>query len=254
MTDHDLPPSLTRLTFHGPLSEARARRLVDRLTRTRPGTVLDIGCGWGELMLRVLSVLPAATGLGFDTDEPDLVRGRDNARARGLAGRVTFVNESGVGTTRGPADLVLCVGSSHALSEAEPPENIAIALQALRRLVTPGGRVLLGEAFWQRPPTEAELAGMWPGTSGAELPDLAALVDLTIEAGFRPAWIETATVAEWEDFESGYQCDEEEWLAAHADHPEAARIREQVDEHRSYWLRGYRGLLGQAYLTLVPVG
>ena len=25
-------------------------------------------------------------------------------------------------------------------------------------------------------------------------------------------------------------------------------------EHRSYWLRGYRGILGQAYLTLVPVG
>jgi hypothetical protein len=33
-----------------------------------------------------------------------------------------------------------------------------------------------------------------------------------------------------------------------------ARIRKQVDEHRSYWLRGYRGILGQAYLTLVPVG
>jgi hypothetical protein len=62
-----------------------------------------------------------------------------------------------------------------------------------------------------------------------------------------------ATLEEWEDFESGYQCDEEEWLAAHAGHPEAARIAEQVDEHRSFWLRGYRGLLGQAYLTLVPV-
>jgi hypothetical protein len=24
--------------------------------------------------------------------------------------------------------------------------------------------------------------------------------------------------------------------------------------HRSYWLRGYRGLLGFAYLTLIPVG
>ena len=58
---------------------------------------------------------------------------------------------------------------------------------------------------------------------------------------------------EWEDFESGYQCDEEEWLATHAGHPEAARIAEQVVEHRSFWLRGYRGLLGQAYLTLVPV-
>ena len=56
MTDAALPPGLTQLTFHGPLSEVRAARLVARLTRNSPRTVLDIGCGWGELMLRVLRV------------------------------------------------------------------------------------------------------------------------------------------------------------------------------------------------------
>jgi hypothetical protein len=68
------------------------------------------------------------------------------------------------------------------------------------------------------------------------------------------ARIETASLEEWEDFESGYQCDEEEWLATHGAHPRAAGISERVNQHRSFWLRGYYGLLGQAYLTLVPVG
>jgi SAM-dependent methyltransferase len=253
-TDTDLPPSLTRLTFHGPLSEARAARLTERLVTTSPGTILDVGCGWGELMLRILAALPGATGLGLDTDEGDLTRGRDNAQARGLSGRVRFVNESGVGTTRGPADLVLSVGAAHALSEATPPEHIAAALHALRRLVTPGGRVLFGEGFWERPPTETELAAMWPGVAVGEFGDLAGLVDLAVDAGFRPAWIEAASLAEWDDFESGYQADQEEWLATHGDHPRAAGLREQLDEHRSHWLRGYRGILGLAYLTLVPVG
>ena len=121
MTDTELPPSLTRLTFHGPLSEARAARLVARLTRNSPRTVLDIGSGWGELMLRILAAAPEATGLGLDTDEGDLARGWDNARARGLEDRVTFIRESAVGTTRGPADLVLCLGASHALTEVWPP-------------------------------------------------------------------------------------------------------------------------------------
>ena len=109
--------------------------------------------------------------------------------------------------------------------------------------------MLLAEGFWHRTPTEAELAGMWLGTSAREFGDLASLV---VGAGFRLAWIETATLEEWEDFESGYQCDEEEWLAAHGDHPKAAEIRAQVDLHRSFWLRGYYGLLGQVYLTLIP--
>jgi SAM-dependent methyltransferase len=253
LPDDGVPALLTRLTFHGPLSEARAARITGRLTRTGPRTVLDIGCGWGELMLRILAAVPEATGLGLDTDEGDLARGRDAAQARGLADRVTFVRESGVGTTRGPADLVLCVGASHALSEAEPPEHTPAALQVLRRLVTPGGRVLLGAGFWQRPPADAELAAMWPGASAGEYPDLAGVVDLAVEAGFRPAWIEVANSEEWDDFESGYQADEEEWLAAHPGHPKAAQLREQVDQHRSHWLRGYRGILGMAYLTLVPV-
>ncbi len=113
MTDAEIPPRLSRLTFHGPLSEARAARLVSRLTRADPRTVLDIGCGWGELMLRILAAAPEATGLGLDAGEEDLARGRDNARARGLGDRVTFVRESAAGTTRGPADLVLCLGASY---------------------------------------------------------------------------------------------------------------------------------------------
>ena len=252
--DAELPPGLSRLAFHGPLSEARAARIVARLAARQPRTVLDIGCGWGELMLRILDAAPQATGLGLDTHEGDLARGRASAQARGLGDRAAFVRESAVRTARGPADLVLCVGSSHALTEIEPPGHGEAALAELRRLVGPGGRVLLADGFWHRTPTEAELARMWPGTTAGEYGDLAGLVDLAVAAGFRPAWIETATLEEWEDFESGYQCDEEEWLAAHGDHPKAAELRERVEQHRSYWLRGYYGLLGMAYLTLVPVG
>ncbi|MFG3047147.1 SAM-dependent methyltransferase [Streptomyces sp. NPDC048241] len=247
---HTRPTRLSRLTFHGPLSEARAGALVARLAVTRPRTVLDIGCGWGELLLRVLDAVPDARGTGVDVNEEDLARGRRGAAARGLTGRVEFVAESARGTGRGPADLVLCLGASQALSEADAPT--AEALRALRRLVSDGGRVLLGEGFWERTPTEAELAGMWPGARADDHVSLAALFNLAVEAGFRPEWTETATLAEWEDFESAYQADQEVWLAGHPDHPEATDLRERLDRHRGQWM-SYRGVLGMAYLTLVPV-
>jgi hypothetical protein len=253
VTDTDAPPRLTRLTFHGPLSGARADRIAGRLARNRPATVLDIGCGWGEMTLRVLEAVPGATGTGLDIRAEDLERGRRSAGARGLADRVEFVRESAEHTTRGPADLVLCLGASHALTSAEPPGHTAPALAELRGLVSPGGRVLLGEGFWQRTPTAAELSGLWPGASASDHLPLAGLVDAAVGAGFRVEWIETANEDEWEEFESGYLADTEEWLASHGDHPSAAGVGERVERHRSAWLH-YRGVLGMAYLTLIPAG
>ncbi|GHH05152.1 SAM-dependent methyltransferase [Streptomyces lanatus] len=249
------PPRLTRLTFHSPLSEARAQNLVHRLTRTTPTTpttILDIGCGWSELMLRILTAAPEATGIGIDINSDDLTRARQNAESRGLQQRAEFVNESAIKSTRGPADLVLCVGASQALSTATPPHHTTEALTELRRLVTDDGRVLLGEGFWQRPPTPTELSGMWPNAAATDHHDLATLLDLTVAAGFRPEWTETASLDEWEEFESAYQADVEVWLAQHPDHPLAAETRDRLDRHRAQWM-SYRGVLGLAYLTLVPV-
>ncbi|SEG95150.1 Methyltransferase domain-containing protein [Actinacidiphila yanglinensis] len=251
--DQSLPPRLTRLTFHGPLAEDRATRIVDRLTRVAPpATVLDIGCGWGELMLRVLAAVPGARGVGVDLNATDLARGRAAAERRGLADRVEFAEESAVGTFRGPADLVLCLGASQALGDQSPPAHIPAALEALRGLVTPHGRVLFADGIWERTPPPERLAAMWPDASADELPDLPGLVDLAVAAGFRPSWIETASLAEWDDFESGYQSDAEDWLAAHPAHPRAAETRARLDAHRAGWLNGYRRHLGMAYLTLTP--
>ncbi|WP_234336096.1 SAM-dependent methyltransferase [Streptomyces sp. NRRL S-920] len=254
IADNDLPPRLTHLAFHSPLSEARARRLVERLAATGPRTVLDIGCGWGELLLRILRAAPGAAGVGVDINAEDLARGRAAAEELGLGERVVFAEESARGITRDPADVVLCLGSSQALSAAEPPLATVEALRALRGLVNSGGRVVLGEGFWQRTPTEDELAGMWPDARADEFLSLGGLVDAAIEAGFRPLWVETASEEEWEEFESGYRSDVEEWLATHPDHPAAAETRAKVDAQRDSWLRGYRTVLGLAYLTLIPVG
>ncbi len=92
---------------------------------------------------------------------------------------------------------------------------------------------------------------MWPGASAAELTGLAGLVDLAVAAGFRPEWIEAKPAASpnGTTLKSGYLADVEEWLATHDD----PQVRARADEHRSRWLRGYRGVMGLAYLTLVPV-
>ena len=142
------------------------------------------------------------------------------------------------------ADVVISLGAYQAFGA------VPDALRALHELVNPGGRLLFGAEFWERPPTPERLADMWPGITADDCTDLAGLADAAAAGGFRPLRIETATRGEWEEFESGLAAEREEWLLANPGHAEAAAVRDQLDRQRSIWLRGHRGVMGFAYLTL----
>jgi SAM-dependent methyltransferase len=249
--DAQEPPAIasgSTLSFGSPLSEERAARITADLAARKPATVLDLGCGWGGLLLRILAATPGARGTGIDNYSPDIKRANDEAITRGLANRVTFIEDAAADHLGATADLVLNIGAWHALGTQ--PE----ALATLRTLVNPGGRVLFAAEFWERPPTEAELGRMWPGIKAEDNKDIAGLVDLAIEAGFRPLRIESVTRGEWEDFESGIAADREQWLLDHPADPRADEVRAQLDNVRAIWLRGHREIFGFAYLTLgVPV-
>ncbi len=243
MTDPAGFGSYARLTFHGPLDAGRADRLAAELAATGPQTVVDYGCGWGALLLRVLEAAPGAHGVGIDIRGPDIARGRDNAAERGLSGRVTFIEGSATDHAS-HADVVISCGAYQAFG------TVPKALQALRPLVKPGGRLLFGAEIWDREPTGQQLGAMWPGISTEDCLYLPDLVDAAVAAGFRPLRVRTATRAEWEEFESGVAAGAEEWLLANRDHPEAGQVRERLDRNRSIWLRGHRDVMGFAYLTL----
>jgi SAM-dependent methyltransferase len=239
------PAYYANLDFISPLSGGRADAIAQALAARRPATVLDIGCGFAELLLRVVAATADATGLGVDSDEVLVARGRATAADRGLADRVRLIASEG-NVPLEAADVVICIGADHVYG------NQGEALAALHGNVRPGGVLLFGSGYWQRPPTDQEAAGL--GATPEELVELADLVDLAVAHGYRPLDIHTANEDEWNAFESGYLSDWEDWLQHNPDAPEAAELRDKADQHRAGWLRGYRNVLGFAYLTLgVPI-
>jgi SAM-dependent methyltransferase len=179
MTDPSGFGSGSHPIFHGPLSLERADRLVAELAGRRPTTVVDYGCDWRELLLRVLEAAPGARGVGVDLFGPHLARGRDSAQKRGLADRVVFIEGSATDHTS-MADVVICCGAYQAFG------TIHEALDALRALVNPGGLMLFGAEIWDQTPTEQQLANMWPGITVEACLHLPDLVDAAVAAGFRP--------------------------------------------------------------------
>jgi hypothetical protein len=77
------------------------------------------------------------------------------------------------------------------------------------------------------------------------------LVDLVLDHGYRPLALCQASLDEWDEFESRHALGWERWLLANPASPDADEIRARADAHRTRWLRGWRGVLGFAYLTLV---
>ncbi|MFL6127018.1 SAM-dependent methyltransferase [Actinophytocola sp.] len=222
------------LRWNTPLSESHADELLDHLDLGGATHVVDLGCGWGELLLRAAERTRAGA-VGVDTDPAGLDRGRRAAMDRGLD--VTFV-EQRAQDWRGTADRALCVGSAHTLGGTRP------MLERLAEVV-PRGRVLVGDGCWESPPTAPAHAIF----SDDVLP-LADLVAACGRLGWHVLHLSTADQHEWDDFESRHRAGPRRWLLANPADPRAPEVRRQQDEREREYLTAYRGVLGFAYLVL----
>ncbi|HEY6792642.1 MAG TPA: class I SAM-dependent methyltransferase, partial [Trebonia sp.] len=69
---HDPDVALfARMRWNAPLSAEHADLLLDRMSVGPGQAIADLGCGWGELLMRAVAQAgPGAAGTGIDLDEP----------------------------------------------------------------------------------------------------------------------------------------------------------------------------------------
>lgn len=287
------------LTFNSPLSAPHADALIAHLAlspssssslSTTTISVVDLGCGWGELLLRAAESVAASsssshsgevgaavTFTGVDTDAALLERGRLLARlgSRGDSSNastspsVSFVDAPASSWTQ-PAHRAICIGSSHALGGTRP------ALQHLARIVAPysSSSSLSSSSATSAPPPSASPS---PSTSSYarvlfgemfwqvnpppeatralfgddEVPgSLADLVASCRDEGWTVLHVSVADQAEWDDFESRHRSGQRRWLLEHPGSEGADELRRQLDQREHDYLAHYRGILGFAFLIL----
>ena len=227
------------MRWNTPLSEAHADVLIESLEVGGAASVLDLGCGWAELLIRVLRSTDAAcTGTGLDTDGVALERAAASIDRGGLRERISLQQRS-VTEWVEPADRVISIGASHAWG------GTASTLQRLSALVNPGGRLLFGDGYWERDPTSEALA-----IFGQDVLPLAELVEHVLGAGWRVLTLSTADQREWDDFEASFRRGQEQWLVANPDNPRAQDVRDHLDARLLEYVNVYRGVLGFCYMVL----
>ncbi|MEV7617426.1 class I SAM-dependent methyltransferase [Streptomyces sp. NPDC089799] len=224
-----------------PVDDEAVRHLLEGGLRGGARRVLDLGCGGGEWLLRALTADPGVLAEGVDRAGTALARAREAATRLGVGDRLVLHHRDASDFAPAHAfDLVLCVGSTHALGGLLP------TLAAARKHLAPGGRVLVGDAFWaEEPSTEAaELLG--------DLDDLPTVMDRVTADGWVPVQGHISSRRELDAYEWAWTGSLAEWALDHPAHPDSARALEEATVHRDEWLRVYRAAFGFVSLVLRP--
>jgi SAM-dependent methyltransferase len=185
--------------FNCPLSPDKADRLIDALALPAAARVVDVGCGTGEFLVRLVERCDAG-GTGIDPDADALRQCRRRCEGRIPAERLDLhpVEAAAFAWPDQPFDAAICIGSTHAYGGFVP------ALRELAGRVRAGGVVLIGDLFWQKPPgrESRDVIGDdgWP----PEDADYAAGLRHGWAEGLTPLYSVPSSPDEWDHFEGNF--------------------------------------------------
>jgi SAM-dependent methyltransferase len=230
-----------------PVSLAKTQELIDLLRLPDSGHVVDVACGKAEFLCLVAERYNV-TATGVDLSPITIEAARANVATRCLDGRITLLHMDGVTCEQdleAPFDMASCIGASWIYKGHKG------TLEALSRMVQPGGLVLVGEPFWRTEPVDEYLKAIGHDASlcGTHMSNVQTGVDL----GLSLLYTVVSNEDDWDRYEGLQWQAAERYAAVHPDDPDAKQLLQTARQGRNAYLRWGRDCLGWAmYLFRKP--
>jgi len=224
------------MSICNPVESSALDACLERLALEPGDRVIDIGCGKGEMLIRLAERF-GVTGVGLDVN-PEFLRLAKEEAERRAVGRVTFhlSDANSHEPPSGTFTAAICFGSTHALGDYKSAPGL------LAKWVKPGGRLLIGEGYWRQKPDPEYLHLL--GADGTEHGNHNDNIVAGVNAGLLPLFDRTSSVAEWDAYEDLYAQSVESYLDAKAQDPDTETMRQRIRTWRSGYLRWGRDTLG----------
>lgn len=227
-------------SFHNPISEAKMNQLLPLLDFKHGQTVIDIGAGNCELLIRMVENYQIK-GTAIELYEGAIEEAKKRASARIIDGSIDFIVDDAKrvvqGIGEGSYDVGVCIGSTHALGGLE------LTLRALQKCVKPGGYLLIGEGYWKKKPSTEYLQAL----GGAEESELQSHYDNVMtgeQMGLVPNWAYVASEDDWDEYEWLYAKSIEDYCYENPDDPDYEAMRKRISSWRQTYLKWGRDTLG----------
>ncbi|EDL61030.1 SAM-dependent methyltransferase [Gimesia maris] len=223
---------MIELLWNAPVSESRMTEILAVLELNTGLRILDIGCGCGEVLIR-LSERYQITGTGIDLSREHIDEARRRMRGRIPVSQIEFIEADGGAFPfkQNEYALALCLGATHAFASGSAAYRNAI--ERMIPLVQPGGLLLIADGYLKQPAGPEYRALL-----GEAIPDdmtHTANVATGQQLGLIPMAAWTSNEQEWDDFEWRYQRIVERKAR---EQPQDQGLQEKLRRRRE-WIQAY---------------
>jgi len=229
--------------FCSPMSEEKADLLLSRLEQGNKDRVVDIGCGKGELLIRMAERF-GIEGVGIDRSTTFLDIAREQARRAGVAGRISFLEQDAATYTADSTCFAagLCIGSGAAFG------FFADVVKRMSCLIQPGGLLLIGECYWKQEPAAEYLQFL--GVDRGIYSSHEGNIELARQLRLIPLWSTVSSDEEWEAYEELYRRNIEDYVAENPEDPDLPAMIERVAIWNKMYHEYGRNMLGFGFYLL----
>lgn len=222
-----------RHSICSPISQHKARRVIDLLGLPDGALVVDYGCGKGEWLKLIAERFPIE-GIGLERSQAMVIAAGQNCQdipAISIQGQ-----DAGTFEPDSEVSLSICIGSTGIFG------GLPGAIAHFGETLVKGNLLLIGEGFWDKEPHPEYLAAT--GIPRDEMGSFGEVVQLAQSHGFQEMYSIASSQEEWDDYEGLYLYNVIAFLKEHPEDPDGPAMLDRITKWRSSYLTWGRGTLG----------